>query len=128
MRARGRAVAAAAALLLGVALCFLMYWWQLRYRYAFHGLAGNLILALPFAGLAAMIVGGMTRPAAALSWVVLAVLTGSAYVDAATSSSSTAAIAFVAPFFPGLFVVSIIFAVDAVLRHRRESTSEVEAS
>jgi len=122
-----KAVEAAAVLLLGVAFCFVMYWWQLRYQYAFHGLAGNLVSAIPFAGLAAMVAGGMSRPAAALGWLVLAVLAGSAYVDAATSSSSTAAIAFVGPFFPGLLVVSVIFAVDALLRHRKGSKSEASA-
>jgi hypothetical protein len=127
MAARAALVGAAAVLLLGVAFCFVMYWWQLRYEYAFHGLAGNLIFAIPFAALAAMVVGGMSRPAAALGWLVLAVLTGSAYVDAATSSSSTAAIAFVAPFFPGIVVVSLIFAVDHIVRHRRKSKSPAGA-
>src|SRR5690242_2623947 len=116
-------VEAVVVLLLGLAFCFVMYWWQLRYDYAFHGWTGNLILAVPFAALAAMVAGGMSRPAAALGWLVLAVLTASAYVDAATSSSSTAAIAFVAPFFPGLVVVSLIFAVDHIVRRRRRSKS-----
>jgi len=120
-------VEAAVVLLLGLTFCYVMYWWQLRYQYAFHGLAANLIFAIPFAALAAMVAGGMSRPAAALGWLVLAVLTGSAYVDAATSSSSTAAIAFVAPFFPGLVVVSLIFAVDHIVRRRRRSKSPAGA-
>jgi hypothetical protein len=120
-------VEAVVVLLLGLAFCFVMYWWQLRYDYAFHDLAGNLVLALPFAALAAMVAGGMSRPAAVLGWLVLAVLTGSAYVDAATSSSSTAAVAFVAPFFPGLVVVSLIYAVDHILRRRRKSKSPAGA-
>jgi biotin transporter BioY len=124
---RSRAVEAAAALLLGVAFCFVMYWWQLRYEYPFHGWAANLVFGIPFAALAAMVVGGMSLPAAALGWLVLAVLTGSAYVDAATSSSSTASIAFVAPFIPGLVVVSLIFAVDHILRQRRKSKSPTGA-
>jgi biotin transporter BioY len=115
---RRRAVAAAAALLLGVAFCFVMYWWQLRYRYAFHGLTDNLFLAIPFAGLAVMILGGMTRIAAAVSWLVLAGLTGVAYVAAATSSSSTASIVFVVPFVWGGIVVCVIFAVDSTIRSR----------
>ena len=41
-------------LLLGIGFCFVMYWWQLRYRYAFHDPTGNLLLAIPFAGLAAI--------------------------------------------------------------------------
>jgi hypothetical protein len=117
----GRAVGAAAVLLLGLVFCFVMYWWQLRYAYAFHDLAWNLVFAIPFAGLATMVAGGMSRPAAALSWLVLAVLTGSAYVDAASSSSSTAAVAYAAPFVPGIPVVSVIFAVDHILRRRRRS-------
>jgi hypothetical protein len=123
MTSRAALVGAAAVLLLGVAFCFVMYWWQLRYDYAFHGLADNLIFAIPFAALAAMVLGGMSRPAAVLGWLVLAVLTGSAYVDAATSSSSTAAIAFVAPFIPGIVVVSLIFAVDHILRRRKKSSA-----
>jgi hypothetical protein len=123
----GKALGAAIVLLLGIAFCFVMYWWQLRYQYAFHGLAGNLILAIPFAGLAAMVAGGMSRPAAALGWLVLAFLTGSAYVDAATSSSSTAAVVFVAPFVYGTLVVSLVFAVDRILRRRRKSKSAASA-
>ncbi|MFL5942254.1 MAG: hypothetical protein ACJ75L_03175 [Gaiellaceae bacterium] len=121
------AIEATVVLLLGLAFCFVMYWWQLRYQYAFHGLASNLVLALPFAALAAMVAGGMSRPAAGLGWLVLAVLTGSAYVDAATSSSSTAAIAFIGPFIPGLVVVSLIFAVDHIVRRRRKSKSAARA-
>jgi hypothetical protein len=123
MTSRAALVGAAAVLLLGVAFCFVMYWWQLRYDYAFHGSADNLIFAIPFAALAAMVLGGMSRPAAVLGWLVLAALTGSAYVDAATSSSSTAALAFVAPFIPGIVVVSLIFTVDHILRHRKKSSA-----
>jgi hypothetical protein len=117
---RPGAVAAAAVLLLGTAFCFVMYWWQLRYRYAFHDPTGNLLLAIPFAGLAAMVAGGMRRVAAALGWVVLAVMTGSAYIEAAKSSSSTAPVLYLAPFFYGAIVLSILFAVDSILRARRE--------
>jgi hypothetical protein len=123
----GKAAEAATVLLLGIAFCFVMYWWQLRYEYAFHSLAGNLIFAIPFAGLAVMVVGGMSRPAAAFGWLVLAFLTGSAYVDAATSSSSTAAIAYAGPFITGIPVVSVIFAVDPILRRRRKSKSPASA-
>src|SRR5436190_974178 len=51
---RSRAVGATVVLLLGIAFCFVMYWWQLQYRYSFHDVTGNLYLAVPFAGLAAM--------------------------------------------------------------------------
>jgi hypothetical protein len=119
MQGRARAVGAAAALVLGIAFCFVMYRWQLRYEFAFQGLAANLVLAVPFAGLAAMVLGGMSRPAAALGWLVLAVLTGLAYVSAARSSTSTAPIVFVTPFIYGTFVSSIIFAVDHILQHRK---------
>jgi hypothetical protein len=115
----GRLSRATAVLLLGVAFCFVMYWWQLRYRYAFHDASGNLILALPFVGLAAMVLGGMGRAATILGWLVLAGLTGAAYVSGATSSSSTAPVAFVAPFVYGTFANSIIFAVDHIVRRRR---------
>ncbi len=121
---RSRAVEAAAVLLLGVAFCFVMYWWQLRYPYGFHYAAGNLILALPFVGLAMMVLGGMGRVATASAWLVLAGLTGAAYVSAATSASSTAAIVFVAPFVYGTIANSIIFAVDTILRNRRQRTRD----
>ncbi|MGH2973239.1 MAG: hypothetical protein ACRDLE_14095 [Gaiellaceae bacterium] len=127
MPKRERAVAAAAVLLLGIAFCFVMYWWQLRYQYAFHGALDNLDLAIPFAGLAAMVVGGMGRVATVLGWVVLATLTALAYVGAATSDSSTAAIVFAVPFIYGTVVVSIIFAIDHVLRRRKRSRSRAEA-
>ena len=105
MKRPGRAVAAAAVLLLGVAFCFAMYGWQLRYSYAFHDPAGNFFLAIPFAGLAVML--------------ILATLTVIAYVAAATSSSSTAALVFIAPFVYGTFGISVIFAVDQIVRHRK---------
>ena len=114
-----RAVAAAAVLVLGVAFCFVMYWWQLRYRYAFHGATGNLYLAIPFAGLAAMVAGGMRLVPAMLGWVILAFLTGAAYVGNATSDSSTASLIFLAPFVYGTLALSIVFAVDHIFRHRR---------
>ena len=76
-------------------------------------------MALPFAGLAVMILGGLRAVPAALAWLVLAVMTASAYVGAATSSSSTAAVLYVAPLFYGAVVLSIIFAVDSILRGRR---------
>jgi len=115
---RGRAVEAAAVLLLGIAFCFVMYAWQLRYAYAAHGLAVNLFVALPFIGLALMVLGGMGRVATALGWFVLAGLTGVAYIGAATSSSSTAVLIFIAPFFYGTIANAIIFAVDTILRNR----------
>ena len=115
---RGRAVEAAAVLLLGIAFCFVMYAWQLRYAYAAHGLAVNLFVALPFIGLALMVLGGMGRVATALGWFVLAGLTGVAYIGAATNSSSTAVLIFIAPFFYGTIANAIIFAVDTILRNR----------
>ena len=115
---RSRAVEAAAVLLLGIAFCFVMYAWQLRYAYAAHGLAVNLFVALPFIGLALMVLGGMGRVATALGWFVLAGLTGVAYIGAATSSSSTAVLIFIAPFFYGTIANAIIFAVDTILRNR----------
>jgi hypothetical protein len=114
-----RAVGAAAVVSLGVAFCFAMYWWQLRYKYPFRDPVANLYLAIPFAGLAVMVAAGMGRTAAALSWLVLAGLTGLAYVGAATSSSSTAAVVFAAPFVWGGLLVSVIFAVDHTMRRRR---------
>jgi hypothetical protein len=121
------AVGATFVLLLGVAFCFVMYWWQLRYAYALEDPVANLVLAIPFAGLAAMVAGGMSRVAAIVSWLLLAGLTGLAYVSAATSSSSTAAIVFVVPFVYGTVVVSIIFAVDYILRRRKGSKSPAKA-
>ncbi len=118
-----RAGGAAAVLLLGLAFCFIMYWWQLRYVYAFRDPVANLYLGIPFAGLAVMVAAGMGRTAAALSWLVLAGLTGLAYVGAATSSSSTAAVVFVAPFVWGGLLVSVIFGVDHTIRRRRRSVS-----
>ena len=118
---RSRAVAAATVLLLGVAFCFAMYAWQLRYAYAAHGLAVNLFVALPFIGLAAMVLGGMGRVATALGWLALAGLTGFAYIAAATSASSTAAVVFLAPFVYGTIGNSMIFAVDTTLRKRKQS-------
>ena len=119
MELRRRAVAASVALLLGLAFCFVMYWWQLRYQYAAHGFGLNLFMAIPFAGLAAMVLGGLRVVPAAFGWLVLAVLTASAYVGAATSSSSTAAVLYVGPLFYGAVVLSIIFGVDSILRGRR---------
>ncbi len=116
---RSRAVGATAVLLLGIAFCFVMYWWQLRYQYAFHDATGNLYLAVPFAGLAAMVAGGMGRLPAALGWLVIAFLTGAAYIGNATSDSSTASLVFVAPFIYGTLALSILFAIDHILRHRR---------
>ena len=106
-------------LALGLAFCFVMYWWQLRYKYAFHDPLANLYLAIPFAGLAVMVAVGMGPTAAVASWLVLAGLTGLAYVGAATSSSSTAAIVFVAPFVWGGLLVSVIFVIDHTIRRRR---------
>jgi quinol-cytochrome oxidoreductase complex cytochrome b subunit len=120
MELRRRAVAAAAVLLLGVAFCFAMYWWQLRYEYAAHGVGLPLFTSLPFVGLAVMVFAGMGRVAAVLEWLVLAALTGIAYISAATSSSSTAVVVFIAPFVYGAIVLSILFAVDRVVRSRKE--------
>ena len=117
---RSRAVEAAAVLLLGVAFCFVMYAWQLQYAYAAHGLAINLFVALPFVGLALMVLGGMGRVATVLGWLVLAGLTGVAYIAAATSSSSTAVLVFIAPFVYGTIANAIIFAVDSILRKRKQ--------
>jgi hypothetical protein len=116
---RSRAVEAATVLLLGVAFCFVMYTWQLRYPYAAHGLGIILVVALPFLGLSLMVLGGMGRVATALGWLVLAALTGVAYIAAATSSSSTAVLVFIVPFLYGTIANSIIFAVDAILRSRK---------
>jgi hypothetical protein len=107
-------------LALGLAFCFVMYWWQLRYKYAFDDPLANLYLAIPFAGLAVMVAVGMGPTAAVVSWLVLAGLTGLAYVEAATSSSSTAALLFLAPFLWGGLLVSVIFATDHTIRRRRQ--------
>jgi hypothetical protein len=109
---------AVAAVLLGVAFCFAMYGWQSRYEYALDNPVGNLLIALPFVALAGLIVCGMGRTAATLGWVVLAALTGFAYVAAATSTSSTAVLVFLVPFFWGGIAVAVIFAVDQVIRSR----------
>jgi len=113
-----RVFGAAAVLLLGLAFCFGMYWWQLRYEYAFRDPVANLYLVIPFAGLAVLVAAGMGRTAAGVSWLVLAGLTGVAYVEAATSSSSTAAVAFLAPFVWGGLLVSAIFVIDYTIRRR----------
>ena len=61
-----------------------------------------------------MVLGGMGRTATALGWLVLAALTGIAYIGAATSSrGSTAVLIFIAPFAYGTIANVIIFAVDA---------------
>lgn len=114
----GRTVGAAAVLLLGVAFCFVMYWWQLRYEYAYRGLGLNLFMAIPFAALAAMVIGGMSRIATILGWLTLATLTGLVYVEVPKDESSTAAIAYLVPLFYGVIMLSIIFAVDSILRAR----------
>jgi hypothetical protein len=113
---RSRPIAAAVALLVGVAFCFIMYWWQLRYDYAYRGLGLNLFMAVPFVGLAAMALGGMTRVAIIIGWLILAAMTAEAYVGAATSSSSTAVVLYLAPLFYGAIVLSVIFAVDSIIR------------
>lgn len=128
MRLRGRAVAAATVLLLGVAYCFVMYWWQLRYEYASHGVGLNFFMALPFLGLAVIAYGGMSRVATILGWLILAVMTGTAYVGAATSSSSTAPVLYIAPLFYGAIVLSILFAIDDIVRHRRRPRAASSAT
>lgn len=116
MELRRRAVAAATVLLLGLAFCFVMYWWQLRYPYAARGFGFALFAAIPFGGLALMVIGGMSRVATVLGWLVLAVLTAGAYIGSATSSSSTSALIWLAPFIYGTIVLSILFALDSILR------------
>jgi hypothetical protein len=121
---RRRVIAAAVALLLGIAFCFVMYWWQLRYRYGFHDAADNLWLAIPFAGLAVMVWGGLRLVPAILGWLFLALITGAAYVGNATSSSSTAPVIFIAPFVYGTVVLSILFAIDSIFRARKRSRQQ----
>ena len=113
---RVQLIRATVILLLGVAFCFVMYWWQLRYEYAYHGVGLNLFMAIPFVGLAAMALGGMSRGAIILGWLALAVITAAAYVSAATSSNSTAVLVYLAPLVWGTIVLSILFAVDSILR------------
>jgi len=64
-----RAVGGEAVLVLGLAFCFVMYWWQLRYEFAFHDPLANLYLSIPFAGLAVMVASGMGPTAAVMSWL-----------------------------------------------------------
>ncbi len=116
---------ATAVLLLGVSFCLVMYAWQLRYPYAAHGLGVNLWLAVPFIGLAAMVLGGMGLVATLLGWLVLAGLTGLAYISAATSSNSTAVLVFIVPLIYGTIANSITFAVDTILRNRQQRTREI---
>jgi hypothetical protein len=82
-------------------------------------LSGDLVLLLPFAGLAVMIVGGMGRIASTAGWLVLAFLTVFAFIDDATVASSTASLAFLLPFFWGGIAISILFAYDRIIRDRR---------
>lgn len=116
---RKRLITAAVALVLGLAFCFVMYWWQLRYAYAYHGMGLNLFMSIPFAVLAGMVFGGMSRGATILGWIALAVMTAAAYVSAATNSNSTAVIVYVLPLFYGAIVLSIVFAVDSILRRSK---------
>jgi hypothetical protein len=114
-----RVLPATAALLLGVAVCFVMDAWAARHTSSPMRVVGDLVLALPFAGLAAMIVGGMSRIASAVGWLVLASLTVFAYIEDATTESSTASLVFLAPFIWGGVAISIIFAGDRIIRDRR---------
>jgi hypothetical protein len=113
---RSRAVAAAAVLLLGVAFCFVTYWWQLRYQYAGHGLGLPVFAAIPFAGLAVLVIFGLGRAVTALSWIVLAAITACSYLAAATSASSTAALAFGVPYILFAIVVFVVFPIDTIVR------------
>jgi hypothetical protein len=117
VESRRRAVDGAAVLLFGVAFCFVMYWWQLRYRYAAHDVGLALFASIPFLGLAALVaLGGMRRVAAIVGWLVLAGLVGIAYVASATSSSSTAVVVWIAPYLYGGFALLILFVGDTFLR------------
>lgn len=111
-----RLVHASIVVLLGLAFCFVMYWWQLRYPYAAHGFGLAFFAAIPFVGLALLVVGGLGRAATSLGWLVLAGLTALAFIAAATSSSSTAVLIWIAPFAYGAVALVIISLGDGLVR------------
>ena len=71
----------------------------------------GLFLPLPL-----MIFGGMSRFAAALAWLALATMLGGAYVQNATTDSSTAPLVFLVPIIYGVPATFMIFVIDAFVR------------
>lgn len=94
---------------------------MLHYPFAVHGLAVNLLVARPFVGLAADGPGRDWARGDRPGGSSLAGMTGLAYVSAAPSSNSTAALVFLVPFLYGTIANSIIFAVDTILRNRKHA-------
>lgn len=129
--AGGRLLGAAIALLLGVAFSFAMYSWQTPYgQQPPYQTKDWLWSSIPFAGLAALIVGGLRRSAAALGWIVLAALTSLAYAASANlwwlktgSYLDTATIPLWLQFFWGMIVLGNLVR----FRERRSRPAEAEA-
>lgn len=111
-----RAVEAAAALLLGVAFCFVVFWWQFDYEPGARGVWQPLVAATPFAGLALLVLGGMRRLATSIAFIVLAALTGLAFAADAESTGSTSGLVWIGPLIYGPVVLVILFVGDTVPR------------
>jgi len=116
MELRSRAVDAVVALVLGVGFCFLMFWWHFDYAYGAHDVSEPLLAAIPFVLLALIVLGGMRRLASSICFVVLAGITGLAFIASATNTSSTAGLVWIGPLICGPVVLVILFVGDTVLR------------
>jgi hypothetical protein len=105
---RVRLYTAAAALGLGFAFCLGMNRLQPLYAHPLYGQAQEwLLTAIPFAGLAALIVAGLSRQASVRGWIVLAALTAIAFAAGDhnfAGSSHSGAVLFFQVFY-GLIVV-----------------------
>lgn len=115
---RKRLIAAAVVLVLGLAVCFGMYWWQLRYQYALHGLGLPIATTIPFVLLAALVLGGMGRALTAVSFFVLAFLTGTALLGVATSPDLLAGLVFIPLLVVESIALPIVFAIESIVPNR----------
>jgi hypothetical protein len=128
LRAKGRARAAVAAAILtgGAATCIASdYSFGSRmpddYGSGVVGVPWDLAIAMPFALLAALVLlAGMSFAGAAVTALILGALCSYAYYAFDTSTSSTAAIALLAPWTAGFPLVVIAFGLDAAARGARE--------
>jgi len=120
---RSRLVFACAIALGGPVFCIAAdLWFASRYpRYADGSwLAGPLwdvLIAAPFVLVAVLILAtALSRPAAAIAALGLGAISALAYWSFATTDSSTAALAFLIPWFYGFPGVVLIFLVDGAVR------------
>jgi hypothetical protein len=118
----------------GPAFCIVVdYWLASRYpRYAegswLVGPGWDVASAAPFLLLAILLlVTGLGRLAAALAAVALGAIFVLAVWSFATSDSSTAAVALLAPWLYGIPLVGLVFAVDAVARSLLRSRQSHDA-